>query len=127
MRLYRRCNLIAFLAILTSLLLPSPSWAQTTPTLTVTGAAAMSSSGKPGGPFSPNSFTYTIGSTGNPLNWSISSPGNILDVTATWGTTPATVTFTLDPSDTSLAAGTYKDLITFTNTTNGAGTTTRPA
>ncbi|MEA2905552.1 MAG: hypothetical protein QOI12_2939 [Alphaproteobacteria bacterium] len=101
------------------------------PTLQVTPATAMISSGPPGGAFSPSSFVYTLTTTTGTVGFSISGVPSWFDASTTSGTatTSATnVTFTVNASANSLAAGTYGPAtITFTNTTNGLGNTSRNA
>ncbi len=83
-----------------------------------------------GGPFNPTNQTYTIANSGNSnLNWSASIAAAWLTLSATSGTlAPAsntTVTVSLNANANSLAVGGYSDTVIFTNTTNGAGSTTR--
>lgn len=117
---------------------------QTRPiTMTVTGAAAGQLSvtspsawyttvGHPGGPFSPSSMTFTLTNTGaSALDFTVTNDNTWLSATPTGGTLAGggTATVTVSPNATAngLAAGTYQNLITFTNTTNGNGNTVVPS
>jgi hypothetical protein len=84
-----------------------------------------------GGPFSPSSSTYTLTNTGGqPLNWTAGNTQSWLTLSKSSGTLAAagtdTVTVSVGSGADSLAAGSYGDTVTFTNTTNGTGNTTRP-
>jgi hypothetical protein len=97
-------------------------------TLQVTPPTDVVASGLQGGPFSPSAFQYQLTSTGSPVSFSISGVPSWLTPSATSGTTPATVTFTVNASANNLGAATYgPTTITVANTTNGQGTTTRAA
>ena len=76
-------------------------------------------------------MVYTLENTGDvPLDWTAAKVATWLDLSDTSGTIAAgltaTVTVSLNTGADSLAAGVYTDTVTFTNTTNGAGNTTRP-
>ncbi|PWB82150.1 MAG: hypothetical protein C3F08_00385 [Candidatus Methylomirabilota bacterium] len=99
--------------------------------LSVSPVDGFSSSGFAGGPFSPISKEYVLENTGETsLHWSVGG-------TQTW-TTPDPATGSLGPGETAvvtvslngnanlLAAGPYIGSVTFTNTSNGNGNTTRP-
>ena len=99
--------------------------------LTVTPAGGLTSSGTAGGPFSPSSQTYTLTNTGTAsMNWTASKVASWVTLSAAAGTLTAgantTVTASINTGANSLAAGSYSDNVTFTNTTNGTGNTTRP-
>lgn len=108
-------------------------------TLTVSGAAGMtvtsgnfSSSGYLGGPFSPASTSYTVQNNGtSSMSWTVGKNAAWLDLSTTGGTLGAgastTVTATINATANSLGLGAYSDTLTFTNTTNGTGNTTRSA
>ena len=99
--------------------------------LTVTPAGGLTSSGTAGGPFTPSSLSYTLTNTGTaPMNWTASKAASWVTLSAAGGTLAAgattTVTASINSGANSLAAGSYTDTVTFTNTTNGTGNTTRP-
>ncbi|MGA2139353.1 MAG: M36 family metallopeptidase [Verrucomicrobiia bacterium] len=98
--------------------------------LAVTPTNELSATGIQGGPFAPSSQTYTLtNSGGNALNWSASKIASWLTLSTTNGSLAvgngATVTVSINANANSLAAGSYADSVTFTNTTNGAGGGTR--
>ena len=101
-------------------------------TLVVSPATGITASGPAGGPFTPTTFQYTLNATqGGSVAFAISglptwltasaTSGNVLSITGT------TVTFTVNASAATLAPNTYTSIITFTNATDGVGTTTRSA
>lgn len=102
--------------------------------LDVAPAGGLVSSGNQGGPFSPSQMQYTLSNPGNlAIDWSIthSSSANWLSVSPGSGTLAggaiATVTLSVNSGASLLPAGSYSDTVVFTNNTNGAGSTTRPA
>ncbi len=100
------------------------------PVLAVTPATGLTSSGTVGGSFSPSSATYTLSNTGNAsMNWTAAKTVAWLTLSSASGTLAAgantTVTATINASASSLAVGSYSDTITFTNSTNNSGNTTR--
>ncbi|MDB6006098.1 MAG: hypothetical protein JWR15_3085, partial [Prosthecobacter sp.] len=100
------------------------------PVLTLTPATGFSSSGNVGGAFTPSSATYTLTNSGTAsMNWTASKSAAWLTLDATSGTlaagASATVTATINSNANSLTAASYSDTLTFTNSTNGAGNTTR--
>jgi len=100
--------------------------------LTVSPAGGLTSSGTIGGPFSPTSQTYTLTNTGTAsMNWTASKVQSWVTLSAAAGTlavgaATTTVTASINSGANSLAAGSYSDNVTFTNTTNNTGNTTRP-
>ena len=101
--------------------------------LSVTPADGLTSSGPVGGPFSPSSKIYTLANTGTAaINWTAAHlpAANWITLSRASGTLAAgantTVTVSINSNATSLPQGTYADTVTFTNTTNGIGNTTRP-
>ncbi len=97
----------------------------------VSPTTGFDSSGNSGGPFYPASKTYTLTNTGDlQLNWIATKTSSWIDLSSTGGTLgdgeSAQVTIKINSSANSLTAGNYTDTITFTNTTNGNGDTTRP-
>jgi|GEM_PF-105615 len=104
------------------------------PVLTVTPATALSSAGAAGsGIFSPASLAYTLTNSGTgTMSWTAGNTQSWLNLSATSGTLAAganaTVTASINVTNAnSLTANTYSDTITFTNSTNGSGNTTRSA
>ena len=98
--------------------------------LAVSPAGGLSSLGHVGGPFSPANQTYDLSNSGDSnLTWSASKSANWVTISSTSGTLAPgsnnTVTVSINANANSLAAGSYSDTVVFTNTTNGAGSTTR--
>lgn len=98
--------------------------------LSVTPSSDFSASGPPGGPFSPGSRVYTLSNTGaGAIDWTAAKTEGWVDISATGGTlgtgatTTVTVSITAEAND--LAPAMHFDTVTFTNTSNGIGTTTR--
>ena len=89
------------------------------------------SSGPQNGPFSPDTFTYQLSATSGSIGFSIANWPNWLTPLTTSGTastSPTTVTFLVNSNAELLSGGTYgPTAITFANTTNGQGNTTRNA
>jgi hypothetical protein len=101
--------------------------------LQVTPSTGLAAGGSPGGPFAPASQVFTLFNPGNSsIGWSISHDAAVkwLDISQTSGTlasgTSGSVIISLNAAAAGLPAGTYGDTLVFTNTTNGAGSTTRP-
>jgi hypothetical protein len=100
------------------------------PAMQVTPATNIAASGTQGGPFSPSSFSYTLSVASGSVNYSISNVPNWLTPSSTSGTATSsgtTVTFTVNANANSLTPNTYVNSISFNNTTNGQGNTTRVA
>ncbi|WP_395737609.1 YHYH protein [Prosthecobacter sp.] len=100
------------------------------PVMSVTPSTSLTAIGNAGGAFTPSSATYTITNTGNAsMNWTAGKTATWLSLDTTSGTLAAganaTVTANFNANANSLAAGAYSDTITFTNSTNGTGSTTR--
>lgn len=98
--------------------------------MTVSPTTDFSSSGSPGGPFSPASQNYAIANIGNAaLHWTISQDQTWVSVVPANGTTdPGTqtvVNVSINSQANALAPGTYVAILTFDNTDNGLGNTTR--
>ncbi len=99
--------------------------------LAVTPATGLVSAGTQGGPFTPASAVYTLQNTGGvAIDWTAAKTQTWTTLSASSGTlsagTTTTVTVTINTGANELIAGTYTDTVTFTNTTNGSGNTTRP-
>lgn len=99
--------------------------------MSVAPAGGLTSSGAPGGPFSPPSQQYTLTNTGGAsINWTASKAQPWVTLSSTGGALAAgantTVTVSISAGANTLAAGSYNDTVTFTNTTNGTGDATRP-
>jgi len=89
---------------------------------------AWNAAGYSGGPFVPASKNYTLRNVGNNvLNWTAAKTRDWVSLSATGGTLApgAAVTVAVAINAAGLAVGTYSETITFTNTTNNVGTTTR--
>ena len=100
------------------------------PVLAVTLATGLTSSGTVGGSFTPSSATYTLTNSGNAsMNWTATKTAAWVTLSSASGTLAAgantTVTATINATASTLAVGSYSDTITFTNSTNGTGNTTR--
>ena len=99
--------------------------------LVVAPTDGLSSSGLKGGPFSPSSKTYTLFNTAGEfaLSWTAVTGQNWVTVSPPSGSIPSgeirNVELSIHSSANSLPDGNYTDTLTFTNTTNGLGNTTR--
>jgi hypothetical protein len=102
---------------------------QSAGTLRVSPARNIAATGTQGEAFFPTSFKYELSSTIGSVNYQITGIPTWLNANFTSGTattTPVTVTFSLvNPG--SLSPGTYTTTISFTDTSNGQGNTTRLA
>lgn len=100
--------------------------------LSVTPAIGLISSGDEGGTFQNTSTVYTLRNTGtSSLDWSATKTAAWLNLSATSGTLSAGGNVDVSVSIDATAAKTlgrdqYQDTVVFTNTTTGAGTTSRP-
>lgn len=99
--------------------------------LAVTPESGLVSSGTVSGTFSPSSQIYTLQNTGvAALNWTAGKTQAWTTLSVESGTlvtdASVTVTVSINSNADSLEAGSYSDTVTFTNTTNGTGNTTRP-
>jgi hypothetical protein len=100
------------------------------PTLSVSPVGKLVSSGYVGGSFTPAGITYTLQNPGNTsLKWTASKKQSWISLSAAIGSlaggASTTVTVSVNSSAKSLAAGSYSDTVSFTNSTNGNGNTTR--
>ncbi|MFH0983183.1 MAG: trypsin-like peptidase domain-containing protein, partial [Planctomycetota bacterium] len=99
--------------------------------LQVTPSSGLSSVGEPGGPFSPDNVVYTLENLGaTALNYSVTKTQSWVSVSSTSGSlaghATTTVTVSINSGAASLGVGTYTDTVSFTNTTDHVGDTTRP-
>ncbi|GMU81555.1 MAG: hypothetical protein AMXMBFR47_14260 [Planctomycetota bacterium] len=93
-------------------------------------SGSLTSAGLVGGPFSPSSRNYTLTNTGSTaITWSATKTRPWVTLSAAGGTlaggAAATVTVSLNSQANSLSAGVHSDTVSFANTTNGMGNTTR--
>ena len=98
--------------------------------LAVTPTGGLSSLGHVGGPFSPTNQIYNLSNSGNSsLTWAASKSASWVTLSSTNGTLAPgsndTITVSINANANSLTAGSYSDTVVFTNTANGAGSTTR--
>jgi tetratricopeptide (TPR) repeat protein len=98
--------------------------------LTVTPNTHFSASGIQGGPFSPPNKTYILENRGTgAIQWSASQLNNWVTLSGLEGklnpATSTSLTVSINSNANALPVGTYSDTITFLNTTNGGGSTTR--
>ncbi len=98
--------------------------------LEVTPAGAFASCGYAGQWLSPTSQEYTVTNTGQgALNWTAGAGQSWVDLSSAAGplapSESTVVTVSLNGQAEGLAAGSYGDTVSFTNTTNGTGSTTR--
>jgi hypothetical protein len=97
------------------------------PALQVSPATSIAASGTHGGPFSPSSFRYELSATYGSVKYSIATP-SWLTASSKSGTvtkSATTITFEIDSGARSLQPNTYVSGVSFNNTTNGQGNTTR--
>ena len=102
------------------------------PVLSVSSPAGLTFTGTQGGPFIPASVSYILSNTGNaPLNWTANKTQSWLALSASNGAlasgSSVTLTASINSSANSLATGAYADTVSFSNATNGNGSTSRPA
>ncbi len=100
-------------------------------TLSVTPDSGLTSTGFEGGPFTPSSQAYVLRNVGTTaISWRVAKVEVWTTLSATSGSLAAgasrTITVSINASAGALAAGTYNDTVSFMNTTNGNGNTTRP-
>jgi hypothetical protein len=100
------------------------------PTLSVSAAGGIVSTGYAGGPFSASSVTYTLQNLGSTsMRWAASKKQSWVSLSSSSGTlaggASTTVTVSINTAAKSLTAGSYSDTVSFTNSTNGIGNTTR--
>jgi len=98
--------------------------------LSVSPDAGLSSSGPMGGPFSPSSKSYTLTNTGGTtINYSIFNSQNWVSLASTGGSlepqASTSIAVSINDAANSLSEGIYSGTVSFTNTTNGNGNTSR--
>jgi len=98
--------------------------------LSVSPSSPFATGGPTGGPFTPINQTYTLSNIGAvSMNWTANNSANWLTLSITSGTLASggstNVTASINANANSLASGGYSDTIGFTNTSSGAGNTTR--
>jgi gingipain R len=104
---------------------------QVLPALTVTPVDGLTAAGPVGGTFSPSSKVYTLQNvSGASIDYTVSKNASWVTLSGAGGTIAAngstTITVSINSTANSLAVGSYNDTVTFTNTTNHSGDTTRP-
>jgi hypothetical protein len=99
------------------------------PALQVTPASNISASGTHGGPFSPTSFRYMLSTTYGSVNYSIVTPSWLTasSKSGTVTTSAKSITFEINSSAHRLEPNTYVNSVSFNNTTNNQGNTSRIA
>jgi subtilisin family serine protease len=98
--------------------------------LTVSPAEDLTSSGTSGGPFSPDTQTYTLSNSGETaIDWMASKTVAWLSLSATTGSlapgASIDVAVSLNAAAGELAVGSYGDTVSFANLTDGRGDTSR--
>ncbi len=99
--------------------------------LSVTPASGLDSSGIVGGPFAPAQCEYTLSNASGPLplDWTAAATQSWVALSKTGGTLDPgatdSITVSIGGEAGGLPAGSYSDTVTFTNTTNGNGNTSR--
>lgn len=98
--------------------------------MTVGPPEGFNSSGDEGGPFAPVAKNYRLRAQGADIEYEVSDNLEWLDVNPSSGTIPrdgsVVVVARINAAANTLARGNFQGAITFTNLTNGAGSTTRP-
>ena len=99
--------------------------------LLVTPSDGLNSSGGAGGPFTPSSKVYTLTNQGTTsFNYTVSKTASWVTLSSTGGTlaggASTTVTVSINSNANGLPNGTYSDTVSFVNTTDHVGDTTRP-
>jgi len=98
--------------------------------LGVSPGQGLESEGDEGGPFTPVSITYTLENhNATPIGYSVAATADWVDVSNATGTLPglgtAMVTVSINAAANDLTTGDYIDTVSFVNTTDGDGNTTR--
>ncbi len=96
----------------------------------VTPASGLTSEGPSGGPFMPSSIVYTVeNNNASSINFTVTRSASWVTLSTGGGSIPGggstTVTVSINSGADALADGGYSDTVTFTNTTDHEGDTTR--
>jgi hypothetical protein len=99
--------------------------------LEVSPATGLSGTGEPGGPFAPDNIVYTLSNASTtPIEFEVHGGADWISISNATGTIPGqssvVVTVELNAYADLLPPGRYHDTVTFVNTTNHSGDTTRP-
>jgi hypothetical protein len=99
------------------------------PSLTVTPFSSVNISGPQGGPFSPPSMQYHLNASTGTIKFAVAAPFWLTadPRSGTVGVDGVTVTLSTNPQTSKLSPRTYEAPVTFTNLSNGQGTTRRTA
>ena len=99
------------------------------PSLTVTPSSPIDISGPQGGPSSPTTIQYRLSASTGTIRFAIAAPFWLTadPRVGTISTDGVTVKLSSNPQALKLAPGAYEAPVTFTNLTNGQGTTRRTA
>jgi len=99
------------------------------PSLTVSPSSLINISGPQGGRFSPSTIQYQLTASTGTIRFAITPPFWLTadPRVGTVGADGVTVTLSTSPQALKLAPRAYDAPVTFTNLTNGQGTTRRPA
>ena len=99
------------------------------PSLTVSPSSPINISGPQGGPFSPSTTQYQFTASTGTIRFAITPPFWLTadPRVGTVGVDGVTVTLSISPQGLKLPARVYAAPVTFTNVTNGQGSTSRTA
>lgn len=99
--------------------------------MVVSSSGDFKSFGVPGGPFVPNSQTYTLSVLHRNISWQVNKNANWLTVVPASGTViagqPSQVVVMVNANANALPSNNYQDTLHFVNLTNAQGNTTREA
>ena len=98
--------------------------------LRVTPGGTLNAAGQDGGPFEPDSITYTLSNLGpDPVDYAVTKNADWITIADAVGTIPGEsfveVTVSINENANTLGHGLHEDTVYFTNTTNGEGDTVR--
>jgi hypothetical protein len=99
------------------------------PSLTVTPSSPLNISGPEGGPFSPSSIQCHLSASRDTIRFAVAAPFWLTadPRVGTVGVDGVTVTLSISPQGLKLPGRVYAAPVTFTNVTNGQGSTSRTA